>query len=184
MKRILALLLTLALLPCAALAEALELHRVDIPGVGISMPVYASWIYGTPELGLQSPLALASAMTQEEFDMLFVTAGYSFYALDAFTGMNCSVIAANAPLDLSPEGFGSTFSTLTTFMNVDSWTLYSRPNGTFLRVDASNIAFGPTCLLFGNGANGGFCIYLMALMSDEYPVEAMEALMDGILPLE
>ena len=92
MKRIIITLLSLTLLlSCTACATQSAGH-VSVPDAGITLNAPEGWLYGTPAMGLSSPIAVASGMGPAEFGQLFGEDGYSFYSVDPVSGLVCCIV--------------------------------------------------------------------------------------------
>lgn len=103
MKRILILLALALLISCSACtARASQDAAIPVPDVGLSLQAPDSWLYGTADMGLDSPIAIASGMTPEEYELLFGEEGCDFYAVDPYSGLICYIMDVPGPrLDLS-----------------------------------------------------------------------------------
>lgn len=173
--------------PARVSASATDTRTVALPAVGITLDVPAPWLYGTPEMGLTSPLAIASSMTPDEFDLIFTQQGLHFYAVSLTDGLVCYVIPVKNLPELKEENKDALLTELHKMTGIPAEptarVFLPRATGSFafLQYEQDGNVIG---MLFGQGSGGGFALTLQPLASQTFPMATMNALLNSIRVIE
>ncbi len=192
MKRIISLLMTLALLlGCTAMAEAPAVTTVTVPESGVAFDVPSDWYYTVTGHSEGSSLAELFGLPAEFLDAYLSQNGFSFYATldEQELSVLYLVVAPGTPLvdmrdqdvdmDALMAGFMQTFTVGTV---VDS-SAYATDECTFARILCTAAVDGGTADLLVYACNTNSTVYVFnfaAMPGGEFPVAELDALISSV----